>query len=407
MRAVAGRATLEAMTSRTSRTALEPEPGPHPSRRLPRFRAAGTATSRFLATRPWLTRAVRTTGAAVIAWVLVRFVPGPWSDYPYYAPLGAVIATSVTVRGTTRRSVQATVAIAIGAVVARATDALDLPGVAGVAVVVLVGVLVAGWRLLGDMGSWVPTAALFVLIIGRTDPVGYISAYVGLTLFGALVGVAVNLVLPPLPLTPAERSLDRLRAATSDHLDALAAAARDDDEPVPPDGPLRAARAAAQTAVADAQEAARGNWTARHYRSWRQRQDRHAASLDAAAVVALDVRRAVATARTVATAGATPPEERTVRVPIVARAGDEERGDAVREGTARAIEAGAALVRALRPDGPGTATEDADDADRAAAGLAQALDDLQEAVAADRATAAGATRPADGVVVALTPLLTG
>jgi hypothetical protein len=28
-------------------------------------------------------------------------------------------------------------------------------------------------------------------------------------------------------------------------------------------------------------------------------------------------------------------------------------------------------------------------------------------VAADRATAEGATRPADGVVVALTPLLTG
>lgn len=370
----------------TDRTALEPEPGPPPAaRRLPRFRAAGTATSRFLAARPWLTRAVRTTGAAVIAWVLVRLVPGPWSDYPYYAPLGAVIATSVTVRGTTRRSVQATVAIAIGAVVARLVDALDLPGVAGLALVVLVGVLLSGWRLLGDMGSWVPTAALFVLIIGNADPVGYISAYVGLTLFGALVGVAVNLVVPPLPLTPAERSLDRLRAATSDHLDALAAAVRDDDAPVPPERPLRSARAAAEAAVADAQEAARGNWTARHYRSWRQRQDRHAASLDAAAVVALDVRRAVATAR----------------------AGDQERADAVREGTARAIEAGAALVRALRPDGPGAGTEDADDADRAAAELAQALDDLQEAVAADRETAAGATRPADGVVVALTPLLTG
>lgn len=393
----------------TSRTALEPEPGPRPSaRRLARFRTAGTAASRFLAARPWVTRAVRTTGAAVIAWVLVRLVPGPWSDYPYYAPLGAVIATSVTVRGTTRRSVQAVIAIALGAVVARATDALDLPGVAGLALVVLVGVLLSGWRLLGDMGSWVPSAALFVLIIGGSDPVGYISAYVGLTLFGALVGVAVNLVVPPLPLTPAERSLDRLRAATSEHLDALATAVRDDDAPVPPDRALRTARADARAAVADAQEAARGNWTARHYRSWRQRQDRHAASLDGAAVVALDVRRAVATARTLTEAAAAPPEERAVHVPIVTRAGDQERADAVREGTARAIEAGAALVRALRPDGgPGTGTEDADDADRAAADLAQALDDLQDAVAADRATAEGATRPADGVVVALTPLLTG
>jgi uncharacterized membrane protein YgaE (UPF0421/DUF939 family) len=392
----------------TDRTALEPEPGPPPAaRRLPRFRAAGTATSRFLATRPWLTRAVRTTGAAVIAWVLVRLVPGPWSDYPYYAPLGAVIATSVTVRGTTRRSVQSVLAIALGAVVARLVDALDLPGVAGLALVVLVGVLLSGWRLLGDMGSWVPTAALFVLIIGNADPVGYISAYVGLTLFGALVGVAVNLVVPPLPLTPAERSLDRLRAAAAEHLEALAAAVRDDDAPVPPDRPLRTARADAQAAVADAQEAARGNWTARHYRSWRQRQDRHAESMDAAVVVALDVRRAVVTSRTVAAAGATPPEERDVHLPIAAHADDQDRADALREGTARAIEAGAALVRALRPDGPGAGTEDADDADRAAAELAQALDELQEAVAADRATAEGATRPADGVVVALTPLLTG
>ena len=348
---------------------------------------------------------MRTTGAAVLAWVLVGLVPGPWSDYPYYAPLGAVIATSVTVRGTTRRSVQAVVAIALGAVVARLTDALGLPALGGLAVVVLVGVLLSGWRLLGEMGSWVPTAALFVLIIGDTDPVGYISAYVGLTLVGALVGVGVNLVVPPLPLTPAERSLDRLRAATAEHLDDLAAAVRDDDVPVPGDDRLRAARAQATAAVADAREAARGNWTARHYRSWRQRQDRHADVVDAAAVVALDVRRAVATSRTVAEAGATPPQERAVRVPIETRAGDRERADAVREETARAIEAGAALVRALGPDEAGT--EDAEAADDAAAGLARALDDLQDAVAADRGAAAGATRPADGVVVALTPLLTG
>jgi len=392
------------MTSGTSPAPPQHPPPPRPAR-LPRARAGVGAVSRFLAVRPWLTRAARTTGAAVLAWVLVGLVPGPWSDYPYYAPLGAVIATSVTVRGTTRRSVQAVVAIALGAVVARLTDALDLPALAGLAVVVLVGVLLSGWRLLGEMGSWVPTAALFVLIIGDTDPVGYISAYVGLTLVGALVGVGVNLVVPPLPLTPAERSLDHLRAATAEHLDDLAAAVRDDDVPVPRDDRLRAARAAADAAVADAREAARGNWTARHYRSWRQRQDRHAHAVDAAAVVALDVRRAVATSRTVAEAGATPPEERAVRVPIETRAGDQERADAVREGTARAIEAGAALVRALGADEAGA--EDAEAADDAAAGLARALDDLQDAVAADRGTAAGATRPADGVVVALTPLLTG
>jgi len=378
-------------------------PPPAPAR-LPRARAATSATSRFLAARPWLTRAVRTTGAAVLAWLLVGLVPGPWSDYPYYAPLGAVVATSVTVRGTTRKSAQAVLAIALGAVVARLTDTLGLPALAGLAVVVLVGVLLSGWRVLGEMGSWVPTAALFVLVIGDTDPVGYISAYVGLTLVGALVGVGVNLLVPPLPLTPAERALERLRAETAQLLDDLAAAVRDDELPAPGDARLRSARAAAAGAVADAREAARGNWTARHYRSWRERQDRHAEALDAAAVVALDVRRAVLTARTVHAAGARRDDEPALPVPIVPPAADAASGEPVREGTARAIEAGAGLVRALLPDG-GAGTEEA--ADEAGAALARALDDLQEAVAADRAAASGATRPADGVVVALTPLLTG
>lgn len=388
------------------RTAPSPGPAaPRPAWSPRSLRDLGRWLALGLARRPWVARALRTTGAAVLAWVLVGLVPGPWSDYPYYAPLGAVIATSATVHASARRSAQAVLAIALGVVVARVTDALALPELAGLAVVVLAGVLLSGWPLLGDSGSWVPTSALFALVIGATDPVGYVSAYVGLTLAGALIGVGVNLLVPPLPLTPAERALDRLRTATAEHLDALAAAVRDDGLPLPGAVPLRAVRAATTAAVADAREAARGNWTARHYRSWRERQDRHAAALDRAAEVALDVRRAVETARTVTAADAARAREETSPVvPFAVRAGDDERGAALRESTAAAVAAGAALVRVL-------GTEDgADDeavVDDAAATLAAALDAVQESVAADRASAGGWTRPADGVVVALTPLLTG
>lgn len=372
---------------------------PAPSRRVPLapLSAGGRAVARFLARAPGVARALRATAAAVLAWLLVGLVPGPWSDYPYYAPLGAVIATSVTLRGSTLRSAQTVLAIALGAVVARVTDALPVPALAGLAIVVLVGVLVSEWHVLGDMGSWVPTSALFVLIIGGTDPVGYVSAYVGLTLLGALVGVAVNLVLPPLPLTPADHALLRLRDATAAHLEASAAATRDEQADLPPTADLLAARTAATQAVTDAQVAARANWTARRYRTWRERQDRYAGALDGAAAAALDVRRAVATARTVA-AGSDSQEHPLPSAVAALGAGAGSDADAVvREATAAAIEAGAALVRSRPEDG----TDEA-----AAAALAEALTAVHEAVAADRERASGASRPADAVVVALAPLLT-
>lgn len=372
---------------------------PAPSRRVPLapLSAGGRAVARFLARAPGVARALRATAAALLAWVLVGLVPGPWSDYPYYAPLGAVIATSVTLRGSTLRSAQTVLAIALGAVVARVTDALPVPALAGLAIVVLVGVLVSEWHVLGDMGSWVPTSALFVLIIGDTDPVGYVSAYVGLTLLGALVGVAVNLVLPPLPLTPADHALLRLRDATADHLEACAAATRDDRAELPPTADLLATRTAAAQAVGDARDAARANWTARRYRSWRDRQDRYAGALDGAAAAALDVRRAIATDRAVVAGSTSQDDPLPSAVAALAAGVGSDAEAAVREATAAAVEAGAAFVRSRPEDG----TDDA-----AAAALAEALTAVQEAVAADRAHASGASRPADAVVVALAPLLT-
>lgn len=350
---------------------------------LPSPRTLLHRATRALARVPWLSRAVRTTVAAVLAWVLVGLVPGPWSDYPYYAPLGAVVATSVSVRGSTRRSAQAVLAIALGAVVARLTDLLPLPSLAGLAVVVLVGVLLSGWRAVGDQASWVPTSALFVLVIGNADPVGYVSAYIGLTLFGALVGVGINLLLPPLPLTPADRALDSLRDAVADHLGDLAESLRDAEQPVPSADRLRSARAAAHAAVADARDAARANWSARRYREWRAGQDVETEALDAAARVARDSRRVVQGLRALdaddpaATGGA------------AARAG------------ADALEAAAAVVRSLGPAGHEGADPDA------VTGLTDAERALQEAIAADRNRVGGATRPADALVVTLAPLVAG
>jgi hypothetical protein len=285
-------------------------------------------------------------------------------------------------------------AIALGAVVARLVDLLPVPPLPSLALVVLVGVLLSGWRVLGDMGSWLPTSALFVLVIGDADPVGYVSAYVGLTLVGAAIGVGVNALLPPLPLTPADRALGRLAETTAAHLEGVADAVADGDAPVPDGAELRAARADAAAAVRDAQDAARANWAAPRYRGWRARLGTGAGRLDAAAGIALDVARAVRTTRAAVAARREHPE----RLPLLPVSPDTapDAPDPARDATAEALRAGATLVRTL----PGGGADDA--ADRFTAALAA----LREAVAAGRPED-GRTRPADAVLVALAPLLPG
>ena len=60
--------------------------------------------------------------AASLAWALVQLVPGAAGDYPYYAPLGAVVATSATLARSVREATQTVGAIGLGAAVALVVD---------------------------------------------------------------------------------------------------------------------------------------------------------------------------------------------------------------------------------------------------------------------------------------------
>ncbi|WP_344382967.1 FUSC family protein, partial [Georgenia ruanii] len=255
---------------------------------------------RTWARHPRLALAARAAMATGLAWLAAQAVPGPTADYPYYAPLGAVIATTSTLVGSVRESLQAVASIALGAAVAFGIGALvPGPGAPSVAVVVALGVLLAGWRRLGAMGSWVPTAALFTLVIGGHDPRGFIGAYTGLTLLGALIGVGVNFVFPPLPLAPAQLAAERVRRLLVDQLRDLAEGL-DRDEP--PDAaewvrrrrdlapPLRSMH----DAVADADAARRWNRRSRRYDVAFRRMDRMAAALQRAALVVEDLTGTVA-----------------------------------------------------------------------------------------------------------------
>ncbi|MGU3410834.1 FUSC family protein [Microbacterium sp. M1A1_1b] len=184
--------------------------------------------SRTSGTQPRLLHAAKAAGAAALAWFVARHVPGVASDYPYYAPLGAVIAMQTTVFAGLRSGIQTLVGIALGIGVAALTMWVGEPGVLAVALAVGIGVLVGGFRVLGEGSSWVSTAALFVLLVGGAHAEGYSLGYLVQMAVGVVVGLLVNfLVFPPLHFWDAEHRIDAVNGVLADHLDGLAVVLRE------------------------------------------------------------------------------------------------------------------------------------------------------------------------------------
>lgn len=217
-----------------------------------------------------LALAARAAVAAALAWLIVRQLGGVADDYPYYAPLGAVVAVTSTVAGSIRETFQGLAAILLGALLAVGVQLLGLPVLVDLALVVALGTLVGRWPKLGHLASWVPIAALFVLIVGRREPLDYAIAYLGLVGLGASVGVAVSLAFPPLGLADLARSAERLREELAGQLDDLADGLSLESPPGSEDWQQRR-RAVRSTVhdvgemVAHAAESRRANWRGRRF----------------------------------------------------------------------------------------------------------------------------------------------
>lgn len=175
-------------------------------------------------THPHYFLALKAALAAMLAWLVVQPLGGFAAEYAYYPPLGALSVVSTSVVRSARNATEVVVAILLGAAIALAAQGLPFPEPIPLGLAIVAGALVGGSGLAGNMGSWVPLAAMFVLIAGRGDPIEYTAAYGGLTAVGALVGVGVYVVFPQLPLTPAVLAQDRLREHLADQLDELAEA---------------------------------------------------------------------------------------------------------------------------------------------------------------------------------------
>lgn len=185
--------------------------------------------------RPQLGLALRSALAAGIALTIAISLPEPWRSHAAYAPLGAVMSTSFTVRGSFVQAVRSMMGLVLGLLVGLAVGHWLGHGTWAVVLVVVLGVAIGGWRLLGSMGSWVPTMALFVILVGGSDPVGFAMSNTVLALVGAVLGVLVLLALPLTPRTAAQLALRDLRDVLARRLDVVVDKLGSDRLPTAPD----------------------------------------------------------------------------------------------------------------------------------------------------------------------------
>ncbi|MET1022303.1 MAG: aromatic acid exporter family protein [Arthrobacter sp.] len=177
---------------------------------------------------PRLQLALKAGLAAAIAFAIAPSMPGSAADYPYYAPLGALVAMYENVAGSMRQGVQTLVGLAIGVGLAFVLFVLGSPTPLTVGIVMAFGVVLAGLPKLGSGRDWIPTAALLVLLVGGHNPDQFSFGYFVQMGVGVTVGILVNLlVFPPLHFRAAALSIAELRLALAQQLRDMAEALKE------------------------------------------------------------------------------------------------------------------------------------------------------------------------------------
>ena len=221
------------------------------------------------ATSPRIVQAVKAAVAVGIAWTIAPFLPGVADDYPYYAPLGALVSMYPTLMSSVRNALQTLGGLAVGILLAGLVIILSEPNVFTISLAVGVGAVIAATGWFGANREYIPVTALFVLIVGGPNADGYSIGYLVQVTLGILIGLAVNLlVFPPLALEAVGHQLAHFRHTLADHLSEVAEALADS---WPPERDGWASRShdlvevgrAVRAAVSHADDSRKGNPRAR------------------------------------------------------------------------------------------------------------------------------------------------
>ncbi|TQO18801.1 aromatic acid exporter family member 1 [Rhodoglobus vestalii] len=186
-------------------------------------RTAGRMKSEI--TRARILQAAKAAIAVGLAWTIAPHLPGVADNYPYYAPLGAIVSMYPTLMGSMKNALQTIGSLVVAIVLAGAVIVLSQPNVFTMSLAVGVGALIAATGWFGANREYIPVTVLFVLIIGGPDADNYSLGYLVQVSLGIAVGLLVNLLIfPALSNDAVDRQLTNYRVVLADHLSEVAQA---------------------------------------------------------------------------------------------------------------------------------------------------------------------------------------
>ncbi|GGF13457.1 FUSC family protein [Subtercola lobariae] len=165
---------------------------------------------------------LKTSVAAVVAWfVCVWLLTGLT---PLFAVIAAILVVQPSVTQSFGKALERVVGVIIGVIVAYFVGLVFGQGSSWVIPLAVVLALLLGWvlRLGVTSAAQIPISAMLVLALGTTTP-GYALDRIIETIIGAVIGVAVNLlIVPPVALQPVHEAVAGLGNEVSNILDSMA-----------------------------------------------------------------------------------------------------------------------------------------------------------------------------------------
>ncbi|WP_026535462.1 FUSC family protein [Arthrobacter sp. H14] len=211
--------------------------------------------------------------AVGLAWEIAPLMPGVLDEYPYYAPLGALLCMHQTVAHSFKYGLQILAGLGIGLLLATGVLLFGAPNLLTISLVVAVGVLIGSMRWLGAPGQeYLPIAALFVLIVGGQRANIYSIGYLVQMTTGVVVALVTNaVIIPPLAFDAAVDTFSRFRTGLARHLNNVGEALKENWPPEREDWArqneaLAATADEVRTAIYTADESRKANHRARRHR---------------------------------------------------------------------------------------------------------------------------------------------
>lgn len=186
------------------------------------------ARSRRGSERDTLLTVIKWISATLAAYAFARFVLG--SQAPAFAPFAALFMVQATVYRSLYHALRYLAAVVIGVAATGAIGMTWGQTFWSLALLVFVTVLIGQWRRFRGFGAQIPIVGLFAFAARAGDEPGYLMDLLLTVGSGALIGLAVNLLLAPsLRFRSTAQGIEDVSTAVRDLLLDVAEALRDDD----------------------------------------------------------------------------------------------------------------------------------------------------------------------------------